>query len=108
MIVYSNPDELAQFDGGNDTLRKFISMNLNLPPVNGCFYSNPKVYIRFIVLKNGSISDVKIMRGAEDCTECDAEAIRVVKSMPNWIPAKISGQPVNSYFNLPVRFTVFQ
>ncbi len=70
--------------------------------------NDQKVFLRFIVLKDGSIVNINVIRGAYDHPECDAEAIRVVKSMPNWIPAKISGQPVNSYFNLPVRFTVFQ
>lgn len=104
MVVYSNPDERAQFVGGFSEMRKYISMNLNYPPVDGCFLGYSKAFLRFIVLKDGSISDVKIMRGVEDCRECDAEAIRVVKSMPNWVPAKVNGQPVNSYFNLPVRF----
>jgi protein TonB len=57
-----------------------------------------------IIQKDGSISNVSVLRGAPDCPECDKEAVWVIKSMPNWVPAKVNGQPVNSYFNLPVRF----
>lgn len=103
MVVYLNPDEPAQFVGGSDTLRKYIRNNLNYKLMD-IHENDQKVFLRFIVLKDGSIANIKIMRGAYDYPEFDAEAIRVVKSMPNWIPAKVNGQPVNSYFNLPVRF----
>lgn len=105
MVVYSNPDEPAQFTGGNKAMLDYIRSIINYPPSGVCDgFIYTKVFVRFIVLKDGSISNVKIMCGAEDCAECDAEVIRVVKNMPVWIPAKVNGQPVNSYFNLPVRF----
>ncbi|HLP55145.1 MAG TPA: energy transducer TonB [Fluviicola sp.] len=105
-MVYSKVDEPAQFVGGTSEMGKFIAMNISYPQVVGfCdFYSGTRIYARFIVLKDGSISDISIIRGIEDCGECGEEVIRLVKSMPNWIPAKVNGQPVNSFFNLPVRF----
>lgn len=105
-VVYLNPDERAQFVGGFTEMKKFLDININIPPVviGYCNYNYAKVFTQFIVLNDGSISGVKIMRGAPDCPECDAEAIRLVKSMPPWIPAKVNGQAVNSYFNLPIKF----
>lgn len=104
LVVYSNPDERAQFVGGHDEMKKYLSNNINYPPTDGCIYNTSKAYTEFIVLKNGSISAIKILRGVPDCPECDKEAVRVIKNMPNWIPAKVNGQPVNSYFYLPVKF----
>ena len=104
MVVYTNPDERAQFVGGHAEMKKFIEMNINYPPYDGGLYCEQKVYLQFIILKDGSIPEVKIIRGANDCDECDKEAIRLVKSMPPWIPAKVNGQPVNSFFNLPIKF----
>ncbi|MFN5983450.1 MAG: energy transducer TonB [Fluviicola sp.] len=60
--------------------------------------------MKFIVSENGFISNVKVIRGVEDCPECDREAIRVVKSMPNFIPGKVNGKAVHSTFTLPVPF----
>jgi protein TonB len=58
------------------------------------------------VSKKGDISDVKVMRGVPDCTDCDKEAVRVVKNMPLWRPGRVKGKAVNSYYNLPVKFEV--
>jgi protein TonB len=63
-----------------------------------------KVFVTFIVEKDGSITDVKILRGIGG--GCDEEAIRVIKSMPNWSPGKQSGNAVRVQFNLPVKFTL--
>lgn len=104
LVVYTSTDEPAEFVGGYAALKKYISNNINYPPTDGCIYNTSKVYTEFIVLKDGSISAIKVMRGVPDCPECDKEAVRVIKNMPNWIPAKVNGQSVNSYFRLPVKF----
>jgi protein TonB len=61
-------------------------------------------YLKFVVSENGYISNVTVIRGVQDCPECDAEAIRVIKSMPNWKPGKINGKAVASKFTLPVQY----
>ncbi len=55
-----------------------------------------------MVGEDGSISSIKVQRGIPNCPECDKEAIRVLKMMPNWKPGKIKGKAVSSYFNLPI------
>ena len=60
------------------------------------------VYISFVVTSTGSISDVSVARGV--CTLLDAEAVRVVKSMPNWIPGKQRGKAVSVSYMLPIKF----
>ena len=101
--IYEFVDEPADFPVGMVALREYLSKNFVVPEsVKGTGYKG-KVYLQFIVSSEGNISNVKIVRGAPDCSDCDKEAIRVVKSMPKWTPGKISGKPVNSYYNLPVR-----
>ena len=61
-----------------------------------------KVFVQFVVDKDGSIEEVKVLRAVSD--GLDKEALRLVKSMPKWSPGKMGGKPVKCRFNLPVVF----
>jgi protein TonB len=61
-----------------------------------------KGIVTFVVEVDGSITDVKVLRGIG--SGCDDEAVRVVKSMPKWVPGKQRGVPVRVQFNLPINF----
>lgn len=63
-----------------------------------------KTILRFVVNRDGSIQDVKVLRTMIDCPECDREAVNVIKNMPCWIPAKKQGKIVRSYVVLPIAF----
>ena len=63
-----------------------------------------KVFVQFVVEKDGSISDVNIIRGIGG--GCDEEATRLVKNMPNWIPGKQRNMPVRVRFNMPIHFVL--
>lgn len=102
--IYEVVDEPATFPGGYEALKKYLSNNIVYPPNAKEAGISGKVFLKFIISKEGQISNVKIMRGIPDCPECDREALRVVKGMPNWIPGKNRGKAVNSAFNLPVQF----
>lgn len=99
-----NVDKKAQFPGGPDSLKSFMEKNLILPPSQDCFEGS--VIVRFIVEKDGSISDVKVIRSIEPLV--DDEAVRVVRSMPKWIPAEKDGKAVRSRFMLPVKFGLYR
>ena len=103
-VIYDVVDEPASFPGGPAALKKYIEDNLNYPQVAKDAGLQGKCYLQFIVSMNGNVSNVKIKRGVTDCPECDAEAIRLVKGMPKWIPAKLNGRNVNSTFSLPIFF----
>jgi protein TonB len=103
-IIYDFVDEIAEFPGGKAEMIAYLATNIKYPENALKLGLQGKCYLRFIVSENGYISNVKVMRGVPDCPECDKEAIRVVKSMPNWIPGKLNGKAVNSVFNLPVAF----
>ena len=98
--VYRHVDKRAQFPGGPDSLKSFIESNLCYPNLLDCVEGS--VIVRFIVEKDGSISDVKVIRSIEPLV--DDEAVRVVRSMPKWIPAEKDGKAVRYRFMLPVKF----
>lgn len=101
--VHSFVEEEAQFPGGRKALLQYITENLIYPdPVHCSLEGNTA--LRFVVTKEGEIKDIKVLRKLPGCSECDQEAIRVVQSMPKWIPGKNGGKPVNSYFELPIAF----
>lgn len=102
--IHTVLDEPAEFPGGNGALNTFLKENLKYPETASAKEIEGKCYIRFVIDTEGTISDVKVMRGVLDCPECDQEAIRVVKMMPKWKPGKSKGKAVKSYYNLPVKF----
>lgn len=102
--IFEVTDEPASFPGGIESLKKYLAENIKYPQIAKDQGISGKVYLKFIVSDKGEISNVKIMRGVPDCPECDKEALRLIKTMPKWIPAKINGKLVNSVFSLPVQF----
>ncbi|MDG2369321.1 MAG: energy transducer TonB [Flavobacteriales bacterium] len=61
-----------------------------------------RVYVQFVVFKDSSIKDVRVIKGYH--SDLDKEAVRVIKNMPNWIPGKQKGKAVNSKFTIPISF----
>jgi TonB family protein len=104
VIVYDVVDEPAEYPGGMSAAREYIKNNMKYPQTATDMGIEGKSYLKFIISTTGDISNVKVVRGVQDCPECDQEAIRLIKSMPKWEPGKINGKPVNSTFTLPVQF----
>jgi periplasmic protein TonB len=102
--VYDIVDEPADFPGGLTALREYMMENLRYPQSAVEEGISGKCYFQFSVMKDGSIRNLKLKKGIAGCEECDAEAIRMVESMPKWKPGKINGETVNSTFSLPVTF----
>jgi protein TonB len=99
-------DVEAQFPGGYLRMMEYIQGHLVYPQIGIEIGAQGKCYVKFVVDENGTISNVKIVRGVPNCPECDKEAIRVVKSMPAWVPGKIQGDAVSSFFMLPIIFAL--
>ncbi len=102
--IFEVVEEPAEYPGGINEMRKYLAENINYPDIAREMGYQGKCYLRFVVSENGFISNVVVKKGVPDCPECDKEAIRVVKSMKQWKPAKNNGKPVNSYYTLPVSF----
>lgn len=103
--IHTFVDEEPEFTGGFSAMMTFVQKNVNYPEGAVKKKIHGKCYLRFVVNKDGSISDIQVDRGVPDCPECDREAVRLVKSMPKWKPGKNNGQIVRSYFIIPVNFT---
>ena len=82
---------------------KFLSENVHYPAIAAENGIQGKVQCQFVVNKDGSIEDIQVVRSAGD-PSLDKEAIRVIKSMPNWNPGKQRGKPVRVKYTIPVNF----
>lgn len=102
--VYEEVDQEAYYSGGFSEMMKFLSNNIRYPSLAMENEEEGNVFVEFIVNANGSISDVKILRGVSK--ELDREAIRVVKRMPDWKPAEVDGKKVKSRYILPINFVL--
>jgi periplasmic protein TonB len=98
--IYTVAEEMPQFIGGDDSLKKFITTNLVWPTeaqeVEGT------VYVGFIVETTGALTDISVKKGAHYLL--DKEAIRLVKNMPKWKSGKQNGKAVRVSFVIPIRF----
>ena len=97
-------ENMPEFPGGDAGLMKYIQNNVKYPPIAKEYNITGKVYVSFIVDKSGSVTDVKIVRGVDK--SLDAEAVRVVKSLPKYKPGKQRGKAVRVMFTIPINFTL--
>lgn len=100
--IYTAVEQPAEFPGGQSALMTFLSNNIRYPEAAQQNGISGRVIVKFVVEKDGSISSASVVKGVDK--DLDAEAVRVVRRMPKWKPGKNSGQPVRSYFTLPVSF----
>ena len=98
LMVEAEPE----FPGGMEALMKYLSENIKYPEQAKKENIQGKVYMRFVVERDGSIVDAEILRGIGG--GCDEEALRVVNAMPKWEPGKQKGTPVRVQYNLPIVF----
>ncbi len=99
---FTAAEVMPEFQGGLGALGKFLQKNLRYPTQAQSAGIGGKVYVQFIVGRDGSISHTEVMRGIG--FGCDEEALRVIKLMPKWLPGKQSGRSVPVRFTLPISF----
>jgi len=97
-------ENMPEFPGGDLGLMKYIQKNVKYPAIAKEYNITGKVYVSFIVDKKGSVTNVKIVRGVDK--NLDAEAMRVVKSLPKYRPGKQRGKSVRVMFTIPINFTL--
>ena len=102
--VFLIVEDPPSFPGGEAKMFEYLGKNLKYPPMAKDAGIQGIVYVTFVVLEDGDVTDVKVLRGIGG--GCDEEAIRVVKQMPKWKPGKQRGKAVRVQFNLPIRFTL--
>lgn len=102
--IFVAVEKQAEFPGGHDALKKWISNNIHYPEKAKFNGIQGSVVVKFVIEKDGSITNAEIVRGVDK--DLNQEALRVVRKMTKWLPAKNKGIPVRSYYNLPVTFTI--
>lgn len=94
-----------QFPGGDAALINFLNENIKYPPKAAQDRIEGKVIVQFMVKKTGKIDDVKVLRSVRK--DLDKEAVRVIKMMPDFVPAKQDGEAVDMLHTIPVSFKLF-
>ncbi|PCI93422.1 MAG: energy transducer TonB [Flavobacteriales bacterium] len=102
--VYTIVERMPEFPGGNKAMFEFLGNNIEYPPKAKAKNIQGKVYVNFTISKDGTIRDVKVLRKAHKLL--DAEAVRVIKIMPDWIPGMQRGEMVSVSYNLPINFSL--
>ncbi len=100
--VYESVEQMPEFPGGMEAMMKFLQMNIQYPANAAKNNVEGRVVLQFVIEKDGQIGDIKIARSVDP--ELDAEALRVVKSMPNFIPGRHNGKAVAVWYNIPISF----
>lgn len=100
--VFTAVEQMPQFPGGDAELMKHIQKNLKYPPVAMENNIQGRVVVQFVVTKTGKIGEVKVVRSKDP--DLDKEAVRVVKTLPDFIPGKMNGQAVGVWYTLPITF----
>ena len=115
--IYNVAETMPQFPGGPNALMKYLSENTKYPELAEANKIEGRVYVRFVVEKDGSVTNAEVLRGIDkkgdtEATEvlrginkeCDAEVLRVVSSMPKWQPGTQDGEAVRCRFTVPFIF----
>ena len=100
--VYMFVDQMPEFPGGEAKLMEFISKNIHYPQAAREKGIQGRVFIGFIIEKDGSVSNVRNLRSVD--SELDAEAMRVIESMPRWKPGMLNGDTVRVSYQIPIVF----
>ena len=104
--IFQAVEQQAEFPGGTAALMKWLSSNIRYPEAAQQNDVQGRVIVKFVVEKDGSVSQAQIVKGVDK--DLDKEALRVVNKMPKWQAGKNNGVAVRSYFTLPVQFRLQQ
>ena len=102
--VYITPEKMPEFPGGEQALYEFLAKNIKYPQAAKDSNIQGKVFVQFVVEKDGSITNAKV--GRDIGGGCGEEALRVVKMMPKWKPGDQRGVKIRTQFNLPITFSL--
>jgi protein TonB len=102
--IFDVVEENPEFKGGMAKLYEYLGKHIQYPEMAKENGIQGKVFVQFVVWKDGTIKDVKVVKGVHKTL--DSEATRVVKSMPKWTPGKQRGKAVNARFTLPIKFRI--
>lgn len=102
--IFMVVEEAPSFPGGEAARIRFLSENIRYPQMARESGIQGTVFVTFVVERDGSVTDVRVLRGIGG--GCDEEAVRVIQSMPRWTPGRQRGRAVRVQFTMPIRFTL--
>lgn len=105
-VVYDVTETMPQFPGGQGVMMKYLAANIKYPASAVKAKKQGRVIVAFVIQKDGSVTNVRIVKSVDP--ELDAEALRIVKAMPNWTPGTQDGKPVNVNYTIPVVFSLYK
>ena len=100
--IYTAVEKLPVFPGGFQAFYKYLAQNIHYPASAVKNRIHGKVYVTFVVEKDGSLANIKVARGIGD--GCDEEALRVMRMSPPWQPGMQNGKPVRVAYTIPIAF----
>ena len=101
---YMRVEHQPEFPGGIEKLYRYLGKNLRYPAAARGNNTQGKVFVTFVVEKDGSLTDIRILKSLSP--ETDAEAIRLMQACPKWNPGIQNGRPVRVQYSMPVSFTL--
>ncbi len=102
--IFTVVESMPEYIGGDEARMSFLQENIKYPQLARESGIQGTVFVTFVVETNGSVTDVRVLRGIGG--GCDEEAVRVVKIMPKWKPGMQRSKPVRVQFTMPIRFTL--
>ena len=105
-VVYDVTETMPQFPGGQGVMMKYLAANIKYPASAVKAKKEGRVIVTFVIQKDGSVTNARIAKSVDP--ELDAEALRIVKAMPNWTPGTQDGKPVNVRYTIPVVFSLYK
>lgn len=103
-VIFTVVEDQPSYPGGEEARIRYLQENLRYPQMAREAGIQGTVFVTFVVERDGSVTDVRVLRGIGG--GCDEEAVRVVQNMPRWNPGRQRGQPVRVQFNMPIRFVL--
>lgn len=100
---FTSVDKTPDYPGGMKSFYQYLGKSIKFPEVAKKNKTQGKVFLSFVVEKNGALTDVEVLRGLTK--ETDAEAVRVLKESPKWNAGMVKGKPVRVKYNIAVNFS---
>ena len=106
--IFTNVEQLPEYPGGIEAFYKWLGKAINYPPNSRENNIQGRVTVNFVVEKDGSLTDIKVLRGVPGGADLDKEAIRVLKTSKKWNPGIQNGRPVRVSYSVPIMFQLQQ
>lgn len=100
--IYKELEVMPQFPGGPEAMQKYLDEHMSHPKMMRGVCSARKLVVGFVVEKDGSLTQVDIIKSINGCPDFDYDVLRVVKNMPKWFPGRLKGHYVRCYYKMPV------